>query len=81
MKFEKKITATIMDGEVVRWQGQVNWVNQPEISASRNGILICGAWPVTDEMGIDVIKNTLDEAVTAYHLLKGGEGHCLPRQD
>jgi len=73
VKFEKKITATIMDGEVVRWQGKVNWTNVPEISASRNGVLICGAWPVMDKNGTEVVKNTLDLALAAYEFLRGAK--------
>ncbi len=70
MEFQKTVTATIMDGEVVRWKGIVTWSNVPEISASRNGVLISGAWPVVNEAGIETVKNTLDLAVIGYHLLK-----------
>lgn len=70
MEFDRNVTPTIMDGEVVRWQGRVSWLTKPEISASRNGILISGAWPVFDEVGLETIKNTLDLAVIEYHRLK-----------
>jgi len=30
MEFRKCVTATIMDGEVVRWAGIVSWANFPE---------------------------------------------------
>ena len=45
MKFEREETPTIMDGLVVRWTFNTGWVNKPEISASRNGVCISGAWP------------------------------------
>ena len=40
------------------------------VSASRNGVLISGAWPIMNEEGIETVKNTLDLAVIGYHLLK-----------
>ena len=48
MRFEVIETQTVCDGLVVRWQSKI-WVNHPEISASRNGVSIAGAWPVMSE--------------------------------
>ena len=48
MRFEVEETQTICDGLVVRWKAKL-WANNPEISASRNGVSIAGAWPVMSE--------------------------------
>ena len=68
MIFEREETPTIMDGKVVRWKAKTGWVNQPEISASRNGVAISGAWPTFTD--VDSVKTQLDEAYLEYLKLK-----------
>ena len=72
MKFTKEETPTIMDGKVIRWKLEnVNWPNKPEISASRNGVLISGAWPVVSSREpIDQIISQLNEAYSVHVKLK-----------
>ena len=70
MEFTRKETQTIMDGLVIRWYGQVIWVDHPEISASRNGVLISGSWPVVKS--VQEIKDILDLAEAEYKKLAGG---------
>lgn len=60
MKFLCKVTPTIMDGLVVRWQ--LEGRGDGEVSASRNGVLICGGWPVLSTDGIEGLKQVLDKA-------------------
>ena len=48
MRFEVRETHTVCDGLVIRWQSKI-WANHPEISASRNGVSIAGAWPMMSE--------------------------------
>lgn len=64
MIFEREETPTIMEGRVVRWKGKVPWANYPEISASRNGVLISGAWPVVTD--VESIISQLNEALREY---------------
>ncbi len=57
MKIVARETLTIMDGLVVRYNlrredGSELWSNEPEVSVSRNGLLISGAWPVLRDLGI-----------------------------
>lgn len=72
MTFSREETPTIQSGLVVRWQGEVLFRNYPEISASREGVLISGAWPIiTDPESIETIKRILDEAVTIHKRMAG----------
>ncbi len=68
MEWERVETPTIMDGLVVRWYGKVSWENKPEISASRNGVLISGAFPVLTD--VSSVKAMLDTAHAEYLKLK-----------
>ena len=70
MKFEREETPTVMDGIVIRWRAIVGWHDIPEISASRNGVLISGSWPVLEGKGIEAVKAQLDEAHAKYQELK-----------
>jgi hypothetical protein len=63
MEFEREETPTIMDGKVIRWTMPTGWVNRPEISASRKGVAISGAWPTMSPEVIEKVKAQLDEAV------------------
>ena len=73
MKFKKSVTPTIMDGEVVRWEGDVNYANKPEISASRNGVSISGAWPIMKPSAIDTVVSTLNIAITEHLRLNSNQ--------
>ena len=70
MEFDREETPTIMDGLVVRWYGKVGWSNKPEISASRNGVVIYGAWPtLSSQASLDAVKAKLDEALQVHQQL------------
>ena len=74
--FTRTRTPTIMDGVVIRWTlvGYDRWAQPGEISASRNGVLISGSWPVlSDPEELATIKATLDEAVEAHRRLRRGD--------
>jgi hypothetical protein len=73
MEFNRDETPTIMDGLVVRWKGKVNYANYPEISASRNGVLISGAWPVMTAAGIEEVHTILDLALNEFVALSSGK--------
>lgn len=66
MEFARKDYPTIIDGKVIRWTGKVNYANKPEISASQNGVLISGEWPVMTAVDIEQVKHQLDVAVDEY---------------
>jgi hypothetical protein len=71
MLFERNETPTIMDGLVVRWTCKTGWVNRPEISASRNGVCINGAWPtLSTAESIETVKSQLDEAYRVSRTMK-----------
>lgn len=66
--FARKETPTIMDGLVIRWQLGGGGPFTGEISASRNGVLICGTWPTfRDPEALVEIKAILDEAYREHH--------------
>lgn len=57
-------TPTIMDGLVVRFRlRNPPWQNEPEVSASRNGVMLSGAWPVMDERELAVLGKLLGLAL------------------
>lgn len=71
MRFEVRETQTICDGLVVRWQSKI-WANHPEISASRNGVSIAGAWPVMSEDSIAHVIALLCDASRIHKELAAG---------
>ena len=75
-------TPTIMDGLVVRLRLKKRpWRNEPEISASRNGVQISGVWYLMND--VTLVTVLLDAASDLHHAIKR-EGHktkvelCLP---
>jgi hypothetical protein len=70
MEFIKETNHTIMDGEVIRWTGQVDWNNKPEISASHNGVLISGDWPVMKQDSINQVIKVFNIALAEHDKLK-----------
>lgn len=73
MKFEREDTPTIMDGQVIRWTSKTGWVNKPEISASRNGVCISGAWPtINNSEDLQDVKEKLADAFEFYLMLRAG---------
>lgn len=68
--FTRKETPTIMSGRVIRWQLNADPFDG-EISASRDGVLICGHWPVlSDPEALVEIKAILDEAQREHELMR-----------
>lgn len=67
MNFTRKRTPTIMDGLVIRYEGDAGWANTPEISASRTGVAIEGAWPT--------LRSRIDIARVVAHLERAWSDH------
>ncbi|MEN6521905.1 MAG: hypothetical protein ABFD46_12245 [Armatimonadota bacterium] len=67
-EFEMKRTPTVTDGLVIRWRCG----NSFEISASRNGVSICGTFPskINSSAGVDAIANQLRTAYSAHLEIK-----------
>ncbi len=70
-KFEREECPTVMDGLVIRFTLDAGWSNHPEISTSRNGVCISGAWPTLDsQQEIESVKAQLDSAFKIFQELK-----------
>jgi hypothetical protein len=68
--------ATIMSGLVVRWRfapkhGDVRC--EAEINASRDGVSICGAWPIMSGITLAKVLKTLEAAFDVHERLKEGD--------
>ena len=63
--------ATIMDGPVIRWR--FDGPHDGEINASRNGISICGAWPIMKLARVSDVIATLEDAVKIHGRLSNGD--------
>lgn len=76
MEFTRTRTPTIMDGIVIRYRlDGTGHAHQPEISASRNGVTIAGAWPqITDETVWAQAQVTMMRAWEDFRVLaRGGD--------
>lgn len=74
MMFTRTRTPTIMDGVVIRWRLDGRW-HDGEISASRNGVVICGRWPtLSDPEAIATVKEVLDDAHRTHLALRTAYG-------
>lgn len=87
MKFHAIYTPTIMSGAVVRYQsgyergtrrdmftGEERIEYSAEISASRDGVMIQGAWPmITQQSDIEDLATMLQRAFSAHRRIKVGE--------
>lgn len=71
MRFEVEETHTVCDGLVIRWKSK-RWANYPEISASRKGVLIGGAWPVMSGESIAHVIGLLCDASRVHLQLEAG---------
>lgn len=66
--FTRKDTPTVMDGMVVRWQLESD-VYSGQINASRNGVSMCGRWPILTTEECVMVEEMLARArVQAQHL-------------
>ena len=64
----RRRTATICDGMVIRYEFACNWANTPEVNASRNGVSLCGSWPVFKTL--EKFRAVLDLAWGDYEALR-----------
>lgn len=67
LRFAREETPTIMSGRVVRWlMVPAPWHNCPEVSASRDGVLISGAWPIMTDDALNDLREVLSLAQKEY---------------
>lgn len=64
--------ATIMSGLVVRWRFP-NSHSDAEINASRDGVSICGAWPIMGNETLERVIVTLDVARAVSMRISAGD--------
>ena len=64
--------ATIMSGAVVRWKHRVR---DCEISASRDGVLFSGGFPILGSPGLRELWEIVTEAERVYGILKPDRGN------
>ena len=64
---------TIMSGIVVRWRFAPPLPYDAEINASRDGVSICGCWPIMSGKVVAEVTTTLGMAVAAHERLRKGD--------
>jgi hypothetical protein len=67
MTFIRVVTATIMDGMVVRYQCGDN-----EISASRNCVMVSGYFRISSPESMKAFEEALQNALAEHVVLKSG---------
>lgn len=68
---------TILDGLVVRFRLKKQpWRNEPEVSASRNGVMLHGAWGAMDAAAVAEVREVLELAVRVHKTI-AHEGHKI----
>jgi hypothetical protein len=72
MTFERRDTATIMDGMVVRYRGKVHYVNAPKISASRNCVMVSGHLEIYTHDDMCDVHEVLRTAWEQHRRLRSG---------
>jgi len=65
--------ATIMSGLVVRWTFPKPGYFSAEVNASRDGVSICGSWPIMQPKAIADLVTVLGSAVSVHERLKEGD--------
>lgn len=82
MKFERKVTPTIMDGEVVRWREVVpEGMRGGEVSASRNGVMVSGPFGIMNSrQDADVLVELIREACIEADRLCRRDGLWSPKR-
>lgn len=80
IQFRREDTPTIMDGLVVRYKVSTAYPHQAEVSASKHGVLISGAWPLLESVeDVEAVVRQLWRAYEQYQHLRA-TGHLWHQQ-
>jgi len=71
-----------MTGLVVRYVGIVKYPDAPEISASRDGVVISGSWPsFSSKETVEDVKALLDHAFRQHRAIQFAKSSVVMRLD